>query len=191
MKGPCRKCDLGRRGIHECGGETHSIVPVPHPKVLVLVEAPGYDENSNRRPLTGIAGQEARHHLDINGISRFGVRIEHLVRCQPQEKTPPTEEEIRTCTDLNLKKRIQALKPRWVISLGRGPTQFLLGDVNMEMVHGIPRPIEVYGHQTTLIPSYHPAAGLHSPEIMILFHTDLQIAGKVIKSQIPALPPRS
>lgn len=189
MTDKCTSCTLAQRGIRECPGETYSTIPVPHPRVMVVIEAPAFDENKWGRPLIGWAGEEARHHLDINGISRFGVYIDHLVRCMPDGKTI-TEEQIHACTERNLKARIQSIKPKYIISMGRGPTRFFLGGVDMELTHGIPRPVKVFGHHTVLIPTYHPAAGIHSPEVLILFHTDLRVAGLTVKGELPAVLPK-
>ena len=185
----CKACSLARRGVKVCPGEVHSTAPVPHPKVMVIAEAPGYEENKYRRPLIGTSGQEARHHLDINGISRFGVYLTNPCLCNPEGNRTPTEEEIRECTSRHLLPLIRSMKPKYIISMGRPATRFFLGDVDMELTHGIPRPIEVEGREITLIPAYHPAAGLHSPELMILFHTDMRTAGQVIKKEIDPRPP--
>jgi len=185
----CHQCTLAAPGVRPCPGEIYSSGPVPHPRVMVIAEAPGYEENKYSRPLIGTSGEEARHHLDINGISQFGVYLTNTCLCRPPDNRTPTADEIRTCTDLHLRPQIKALKPKFIISMGRPATQYFLGDVDMELTHGIPRPVEIDGHHCTLIPAYHPAAGIHSPEVLILFHTDMVIAGQVVKGQISPLPP--
>lgn len=189
MRPDCTQCTLSSSGVNPCPNEVYSSTSVPHPRVMVVAEAPGFEENKFRRPLIGTSGEEARHHLDINGISRFGCLLTNTCLCQPPGNRTPTTDEIRTCTTLHLIPQIQAVKPKFIISMGATATQFFLGPVNMELVHGIPRPITVGGHQTILIPTYHPAAGLHSPETMILFHTDMVVAGQVVKGQVSPHPP--
>ncbi len=170
-------------------GEPYSTYPDTSPQVLVVAEAPGEEEDRTGRPLVGSSGQEARHHLDINGISRLGVWLDNVVRCRPPSNREPTQAEIGPCTDSYLIPTILSIQPKWIITMGRTSTRWFLGDVDMEMVHGIPRSINFLGIDTVVIPTYHPAAGLHSPEQMILFHTDMRIAGEVIKGSVPSHPP--
>lgn len=185
----CNLCSLSGRGIKRCPGEIHSPTLNSNPRVMVVAEAPGWEENKCGRPLIGTSGQEIRHHLDINGISRFGCYLTSIVQCFPPNNRNPTEEEMQTCTNTNLKPDILKFQPEFIITIGRTSTRFFLGDVDMELTHGIPRPLTVFGHDTVIIPAYHPAAGLHSPEIMILFHTDMALAGGVVKGQVPPRPP--
>lgn len=184
----CPQLIQSRRKI--CWGETHYITPTTRPKVMAIAEAPGIMEDKSGRPLVGTSGQEGRHHLDINGISRLGVYLDNIVKCHPQGNRDPSVEEIDNCTRNHLVPAILTLQPKWIITMGRISTRFFLGNVDMEMVHGIPHPAVVRGINTTIIPTYHPAAGLHSPELMILFQSDMVIAGKVIKGEIQPHPPK-
>lgn len=189
IKYSCTSCTLAALGVSPCPGEIYSTHPVPHATVMVISESPGFDENKYSRPFVGPSGQEARHHLDINGVSRRGCYLTHLCQCMSAPGESPTEEQIQECTSRHLIPDIKRLRPKYIISMGRPVTRFFLGDVDMELTHGIPRPIEVGGHHCILIPSYHPAAGVHSPEIMILFHTDMVIAGQVVKGLVSSNPP--
>ncbi len=185
----CKSCTLAARGIRPCPGEFYSTTAVPHPRVMVIAEAPGWEENKWGRPLIGVSGEEARHHLDLNGISRQGVWLDNICRCQPEGNRTPTASEIEECTTRHLIPTIHRLKPKFIIAMGRTAIRWVLGPTDVELTHGIPRPAKVAGHDTVVIPTYHPAAGLHSPETMILFHTDMVLAGKVVKGEIPATLP--
>lgn len=188
MERKCSLCSLGE-GKRPVRGEIYSPYPVKSPRVMVVTESPGFEEEKWGRPLLGNAGEEARHHLDLNGISRHGIWIDHLCRCSsPEGKSSPTSC-ITACTSAHLVPKIQELKPDWVIAMGGSAIQFFTGDSNVEMSHGIPRPCSVDGHSFTLIPTYHPAAGLHSPETMVMFHVDIRTAGDVIRGKIPPYPP--
>ena len=61
--------------------------------------------------------------------------------------------------------------------------------ISLELLHGIPRPVNLLGHRCVHIPSYHPAAGLHSPELQIMFHGDMAVAGNVVKGLVSPHPP--
>jgi len=156
---------------------------------MVITDAPGFDEDKAGRPMVGTSGQEARHHLDINGITTKGVWLDSVIRCHPEGNRDPHIDEIANCTVTHLLPTIERIQPQYVITMGRVSTQLLLGNVNMEMVHGIPRPADLFGHPVILIPTYHPAAGLHSPEQMILFQADMKVAGEVIRGKVAPYPP--
>ena len=170
-------------------GEIHFVSPTEHPQVMAIAEAPGVEEDKSGRPLVGVSGQEARHHLDLNGISRLGVYLDNIVRCHPIGNRDPSIEEIADCTEAHLIPTILQLQPKWIITMGRISTRFFLGDVSLEMVHGIPRTINFYGLDIVIIPTYHPAAGLHSPELQIIFHCDMRVAGDVIRGKMKPHPP--
>jgi len=172
-----------------CWGEEHGGRVGHNPRILVVAEAPGNEENDSGRTLIGASGQEARDHLNINGLSRHGVWLTNLCLCHPEGNRDPHRDEILACAEAHLIPKILELQPRLIITMGRLSTRFFLGDVPMELVHGIPRPVNVLGFETTVLPSYHPAAGMHSPEQMILFHVDMKAAGDTFKGKIEPHPP--
>lgn len=191
--GKSARCSLcpalveSRRRIVE--GELHFSSSTEHPQVMIIAEAPGVEEDKTGRPLIGVSGEEARHHLDLNGISRLGVWLTNVVQCHPEGNRDPSAEEIKACSEAHLIPTILRLQPKWVITMGRISTRWILGDVNMEMVHGIPRTVNFAGLDIVVIPTYHPAAGLHSPELQILFQCDMVVAGKTIRGEIEPHPP--
>jgi DNA polymerase I-like protein with 3'-5' exonuclease and polymerase domains len=73
--------------------------------------------------------------------------------------------------------------------MGSVATEWILGKVNMELTHGIPRTINSFGKDLVVIPTYHPSAGLHSPEQMLLFQCDMKLAGDVIRGNLLPHPP--
>ena len=186
----CSLCpDLVKSRKRVCWGTRYSTGDTEETRIMVIAEAPGWEENKTGVPLVGASGQEARHHLDINGISRHGVWLDNVVKCHPTNDRNPTTEEIKSCTETHLVPQIWEICPQYVITMGRFATRQFLGDVDMEMVHGIPHETMYHGYPCVVIPSYHPAAGMHSPETMIMYHADMVMAGKVIKGEIPPTPP--
>ena len=162
------------------------------PEGMVLAESPGIEEDKLGEPLIGKSGKEGRHHLMINGISGRGVILDNICKCRASENgkdRPPTPQEIKNCTTKWLIPEILHAKPKWIISMGRISTQFFLGDVDISDVHGIPRTIDFHGLSIIIIPTYHPAAGLHDPDKMLLFNIDMKIAGEVIRGKIAPYPP--
>jgi len=168
----------------------YNTLPLSEIEVVVIAESPGAEEDQAGIPLIGTSGQEARHHILINGIaSNRGVWLDNIIRCHPPDNRDPTPSEIDNCTNANLIPTLLQIQPKWIITMGRISTRWLLGDVDMEMVHGIPRTINWYGMNVVVIPTYHPALGLHDPSQMILFHGDMKVAGDVIRGKIAPHPP--
>lgn len=162
------------------------------PEGMVCAESPGIEEDKFGEPLIGKSGKEGRHHLMINGIASRGVILDNICKCRASENgkdRPPTLQEIKSCTTKWLIPEIIRIKPRWIISMGRISTQFFLGNVDISDVHGIPRTIDFHGLSIIIIPTYHPAAGLHDPDKMLLFNMDMHVAGEVIRGKIAPHPP--
>jgi uracil-DNA glycosylase family 4 len=69
---------------------------------------------------------------------------------------------------------LQAVRPKYIICLGRHITQWFLGDVDMESSHAIPwylpidsprRTLFEHPEEVVIFPIYNPAAGFRSPEL--------------------------
>jgi uracil-DNA glycosylase family 4 len=83
----------------------------------------------------------------------------------------PTDEQIRDHAWM-LEAELYQVKPKFIIALGRFASHFFMSrSYDVEMAHGLPfrESIEVtsfdghkYNHECTVIPCYHPAAGLHN-----------------------------
>jgi len=169
-------------------GELYCTVPTDRPQGMVIAEAPGEVENYQGRPLVGSSGQEARHYLSINGIAGRGVILDNICKCRPPDNRDPNAGEIANCTKTHLIPWILFQQPKWIIAMGRVSIRFFLGNVDVELVHGIGHTIDFHGLELVIIPTYHPAAGLHSPEQMILFQADMKVAGGVVRGDIEAYP---
>ena len=107
-------------------GEIHFVSPTEHPQVMAIAEAPGVEEDKSGRPLVGVSGQEARHHLDLNGISRLGVYLTNVVMCHPENNRDPSAEEIRNCVTNYLIPLILRLQPKYILTMGRISTQIIM-----------------------------------------------------------------
>jgi len=189
----CSLCpDLVASRQRICWGEcyTTELAYADNPQVLCLAESPGHEEDRTGRPLIGVSGQEARHHLTINGIARYGIWLDNVIKCHPVGDRNPTASELANCSEAWLITQILEQQPRWIITMGAYSTRHVLGDVSLEMVHGIPHPVSILGHECIVIPTYHPAAGLHSPETMILFHADMAAAGAIVRGEVKSHPVR-
>ena len=159
---------------HPCGLKGKCIDPTrPSNPILFLVgEAPGADEERFGAFFVGKAGQELTNYLDRVGIPRDRVYITNVLKCRPPENRDPHKDEIEACL-IHLRRELEEQKPKFIACAGRFATRTILQqDVDMEQVHGIPFRTSVWGFDTTVVPVYHPAAGLHNTFEMSLIMND-------------------
>ncbi|OHE73091.1 MAG: uracil-DNA glycosylase [Treponema sp. RIFOXYC1_FULL_61_9] len=153
----CTACPLASTRKYAVPGEG-----VGQPLVLVIGEGPGADEDASGRPFVGPAGQLLDRMLQAVGLSReTNCFIANLVKCRPPKNRDPEEGERLACAPY-LDRQIALLAPRLILSVGRVPTQALLGTTEgigrlrgrFVPYRGIP-----------LLPTYHPSALLRDEEL--------------------------
>jgi len=153
----CRACRL-------CEGR-HNAVPgegVANPLVMVIGEGPGADEDSTGRPFVGRAGQLLDKMLAaINLDRKRNCFIANVVKCRPPNNRDPEVDEITACAPF-LQRQLALLKPRAILTVGRVPTQALLGTTEgISRIRG--RFFEYQG--IPLLPTYHPSALLRDESL--------------------------
>lgn len=164
----------------------------PHALVAALGDAPGVDEARRARPWVGRAGRLFDNILYAVGLDRTEIYLDNLSPYIPAAGVGHlSQAEIEANRDRIESEILLGVVPRVIISLGRPATRFLLGDVDMEAVHGLAirtdyRPA---GWDTPLwsgvvVPSFNPAAGLHDVESLVYVHYDLHQAAAAIRGDI-------
>lgn len=149
------------------------------PILMIIGEAPGENEIATRKFFMGKAGQELTNYLDRAGIPRSRCYLTNMIKCRPPANRDPTMAEVRACSSI-LEQELAAVRPRFVATVGRIATQYFLGDVNMEAVHGIPHRVR----DMVVIPCYHPAAGLHDTTNMSNIMADFISVKKAMMGQL-------
>lgn len=182
----------------------------PKPANVVLVgEAPGFWESQEGRPFVGKSGQELTRYLERAHIRRSECYITNLCKIQPpvvgRKQKGPSKEDIQRDTP-ELIQELLDCRPRWIGAVGRYAARFLTGlDLGMEESHGLAFPIgaricgllgaEAGGQslqwmaKCQVVALYHPAAGLHNPEIQPLVYWDLQQFGKYVTGRLKPVTP--
>lgn len=158
----CRKCRLFRHAKNPVPGEGN-----PDATLMLIGEAPGYQEDIKGRPFVGRAGKLLDTLLSDIGLARGDVYIGNIVKHRPPENMAPKADEIEACTPY-LDRQIRIIKPEIIVTLGNHSTRYILAKVNAE-VKGI---VEVRGRlykeklfeiPLKIIPTFHPAAALYNP----------------------------
>jgi uracil-DNA glycosylase family protein len=124
----CKACDLWRNATQTVFGEG-----TEHPKILVVGEQPGNQEDLQGRPFVGPAGKLLDSALEEAGIDREKTYITNAVkhfkwelRGKRRIHKKPSVSEIAACWPW-LEAEIAALKPEVIVCLGATAAQALLG----------------------------------------------------------------
>lgn len=110
----CQKCPLGRtrtKSVFSAG--------VPNNKIVLIGEAPGYNEDITGEPFVGRAGQLLDKILESVGFSRkTNIYICNTLKCRPPENRDPLPEEKAACRDY-LDRQLAVLKPKIILLCGK------------------------------------------------------------------------
>lgn len=105
----------------------------PHARLMLVGEAPGYDEERLQEPFVGRAGQKLNQILAAANLPREEVYISNICKFRPSmganqgiSNRPPSDEEIAACLPL-IMAEIRAIRPTCIICLGGTAAKGLLG----------------------------------------------------------------
>jgi uracil-DNA glycosylase family 4 len=133
-------------------------------KIIFIGEGPGYWEDQKARPFVGNAGAFLNQLLHSIELPREEVFITNVVNYRPPGNRDPSPEEINAFRPY-IDKMIEIIKPKVIVTLGRFSMAKFIPGVKITDVHGKKQNINWKGREITVIPMYHPAAGLRNGEI--------------------------
>ncbi|NOY63821.1 MAG: uracil-DNA glycosylase [Nitrospirae bacterium] len=169
--GDCRLCRLSEKRTNIVFGEGN-----PEAELMFIGEGPGADEDLQGRPFVGKAGQLLTRLITKMGFKREDVYIANIVKCRPPNNRRPREDEINACMPF-LKKQIEIINPRVIMTLGDVATKTLLGEIgSISKVRG-----KTYRYNTIkVVPTFHPSYLLRNPNAKWLTWNDAQIALRLL-----------
>ena len=166
----CQKCALGQTRKKLVFGRGLS-----NPPIMFIGEGPGADEDSQGEPFVGRAGRLLTKMISSIGIERDDVYITNIVKCRPPENRNPTPAEISCCLPI-IKKQIEILNPKLIVTLGNIPTKTFITDaLGITKAHG---KIEHY-KKWTLVPTFHPSYLLRNRSAMPKAWEDFKIIAEL------------
>ena len=161
----------------------------PEAKVFIVGLAPGKDGAD----LTGIpftrdpSGELFDEMLSVAGLSRTqDVFITNLVKCNPKDShgrnRTPSKREINTCFPY-MKREIDLIKPRIVVTLGKAATEFLLNTKvdKMAEFHG---KCKSKSGDITLFPFIHPGYVIRGAHDKGKYLEKFKILGEIYRDLI-------
>ena len=162
----CTRCPLHRGRRHAVPGEGAA-----NPRVLVIGEGPGAEEDASGRPFVGKAGQYLDKWLKAIELDRASnCFIANVVKCRPPGNRDPLPEESAACLPY-LRAQIAALQPRAILAVGRVAAQTLTG---LSAGVGELRRRQLSYEGIPLAVTYHPSAVLRDPTLRASVWEDLK-----------------
>ncbi len=174
----CHKCPLYKTATNPVPGHGNADA-----KIVFIGEAPGFYEDQQGLPFVGNSGKLLDKLLASISLKREDVFICNILKHRPPENRDPTPAEIKICTPF-LKAQLQIIKPRVIITLGRFALNYFFPADYISKVHGQVKPLLWQELSLTIIPVYHPSAGLRSGAMMTALQTDFINIGQFLTSKL-------
>jgi uracil-DNA glycosylase family 4 len=162
----CTRCALHRERRQTVSGEG-----VFDPLVMVIGEGPGAEEDRSGRPFVGRAGQYLDRWLAAIGLDRkTNCFLGNIVKCRPPGNRDPLPEEAEACLPY-LKRQIEVLNPRAILTVGRIATQILCArSEGIGQLRG--KDLDYRG--VPVVATYHPSAVLRNTDLRAAVWEDLK-----------------
>jgi uracil-DNA glycosylase family 4 len=138
--------------------------------LMIIGEAPGFNEDKQGEPFVGRAGQLLNAMLEAIGFERESVFIANILKCRPPGNRDPLPEEVKCCTPF-LVRQIGLIQPKLLLAVGRIAAHYLL-DTKLALGQ-LRNKMHRFG-ETPLIVTYHPAYLLRNPVDKSKAFADLQ-----------------
>jgi uracil-DNA glycosylase family 4 len=152
--------------------------------IMIVGEAPGFNEDRQGEPFVGAAGKLLDTLLARIGLSRADVYITNVLKCRPPQNRDPMPNEAESCSPY-LSRQLDLIRPKVVLILGRHALERLMpGQGSISRVHGS----LVKRGDVAYVPLYHPAAALHNGALVADLEKDFDRV-KVYLDKLLAPPP--
>jgi uracil-DNA glycosylase family 4 len=153
--GDCRRCKLcdSRNSIVFGQGSEKA-------RLVFVGEGPGAEEDRQGVPFVGAAGQLLTKIIQAIKMTREEVYICNIIKCRPPGNRNPQPDEISACAPF-LRRQLKAIAPDYICALGSFAAKTLLETgAPVSKLRG--RLHDYMGIK--LLPTYHPAFLLRSPD---------------------------
>jgi uracil-DNA glycosylase family 4 len=174
----CKACPLHESASHVCIPGRGSL----NPKVMVVGEAPGSEEDRDGRCFVGPAGQLLQQTIETYNLRP--AYLTNAVKCWPpgpnwkKKQRAPSESELGACRGY-LDAEIDMMKPRVIVALGNVPLKLLTGITGTKTWSG-----QVVGRYRGV-----PVFALLHPSYILRYERDLPLYESHVKELTYLLDP--
>jgi uracil-DNA glycosylase family 4 len=158
----CDRCELHRTRTKSVPGEGPADA-----RVMLIGEAPGWNEDQQGRPFVGAAGKFLEELLAKAALKRSDVFITNVVKSRPPGNRDPLPDEIAACAPF-LDRQIEVIDPEVIVTLGRFSMARWFPGERISRIHGQPKRVG----RRMIVPMYHPAAALHQQALRSTIEED-------------------
>src|SRR3954447_13779375 len=166
----CERCELHRTRTKSVPGEGPADA-----RVMLIGEAPGWNEDQQGRPFVGAAGRFLQELLASAGMTRDEVFITNVVKSRPPGNRDPLPDEIAACAPF-LERQIEVVDPDVIVTLGRFSMARWFPGERISRIHGQPKRVG----RRLIVPMYHPAAALHQQALKATIQEDFSRLPKIL-----------
>lgn len=124
--------------------------------LMFIGRDPGEKELELGEPFVGAAGKEFNVILNEAGIKREEVVISNTCKCRPYKNQPLSFEQYKFCGDRFLKREIEVIKPKVIVTLGKEAIEYLNEAPISKSIYEIRGKVIFYNNMR-IIPTYHPS----------------------------------
>ncbi len=175
----CKKCGLYRTRIKPLTDRGNLDA-----EVMLIGEAPGYNEDLTGKAFIGKAGEILNKLLGSINLLREDTYITSIVKCKPPHNDDPTGEQINACKPY-LDRQISIISPRVLVPLGRFACAFIfekygLRKERISEAHGKTYTVNSLFGCIKISPQYHPSVAGYNAEMMSTLLEDFKAVGRNI-----------
>jgi len=172
----CTRCRLASGRTNAVPGEGS-----PDTEVVLIGEAPGFNEDRLGRPFIGRAGDLLVKLLGSIEWRRDDVFITNVVKCRPPDNRDPEPDEVAACAPF-LKRQLEILDPALIVTLGRHSMGRFMPGARIGQAHGTTAAVDPASgaRDATVFAMYHPAAALRGAEVERQSFDDIGHAPQVL-----------
>ncbi len=146
----------------------------PAADLMIIGEAPGEQEDIQREPFVGPAGQLLDKILDAINFNRSDIYIANILKHRPPENRNPNDEERKRSLPYLL-RQIELIQPKVILCVGKiSGTTLLQKDDALKNLRGTFHKF----NNADLTVTYHPAALLRNPNWKRPTWEDVQMVRK-------------
>lgn len=146
----------------------------PDCAVMFIGEAPGEQEDIQKRPFVGRGGQLLNKMIEKIGWKREEVYITNIVKRRPPNNRDPLPEEIDAYKPY-LTRQIEIINPKIIVTLGRFSMNYFNPNLKISRDHG--KVFRMNGR--LLAPAYHPAAVLRNANLLDEYEAEFKKLPKI------------
>lgn len=169
----CTDCPLNKTRTNTVPGDGPETA-----SIMIIGEAPGYNEDQQGRPFVGAAGRLLDQLLRSIDMKREEVFITNTVKCRPINNRDPLLDETAACKKY-LDRQINLISPQVIVTLGRYALSAFMPNAKISNVRGIAQNV----NNQIVFPVYHPAAALRQNKFRQIISEDMQKLSTLLNSK--------